>query len=44
MKCERCGADTQVERHEIDGFTGFLCQSCLEAWSALKNSTRNNGP
>jgi len=32
MKCQRCGEDTSVRRHEIDGFDGWLCEECLEKW------------
>jgi len=37
MKCERCGADTYVERHEVDGFTGYLCDSCRDAWDEISS-------
>lgn len=36
MKCERCGADTSVERHDVDGFTGYLCADCREVWDGLR--------
>lgn len=33
MKCDRCGADTSVERYDVDGFTGWLCDECVEVWN-----------
>ncbi len=38
MKCERCGVDTHVDRHEVGGFTGYLCSDCLDIWDQLTNS------
>lgn len=38
MHCERCGADPPVERHEVDGFTGYLCRDCAEAWDAIQST------
>lgn len=35
MKCERCGADTSVERHDVDGFSGYLCSDCADVWEQL---------
>ena len=35
MKCERCGANTQVQRYDVDGFTGYLCEECTAAWDDL---------
>lgn len=35
MRCQRCGDDTRVDRHEVDGFRGYLCQNCHEAWDRL---------
>jgi ssDNA-binding Zn-finger/Zn-ribbon topoisomerase 1 len=35
MRCERCGADTHVERHMIDGYSGHLCAECREEWNRL---------
>jgi hypothetical protein len=35
MRCDRCGEDTRLERHEIDGFTGNLCEKCLEKWEDI---------
>lgn len=32
MKCERCGKDTSVEKHNVDGFTGYLCEDCQQIW------------
>lgn len=32
MRCERCGTDGHVERHQVDEFTGLLCEDCREAW------------
>jgi len=37
MQCERCGSDTHVERHEIDGFVGYLCRECLAVWEELRS-------
>ena len=36
MKCERCGENTHVERYEVDGFTGYLCTTCVEAWERVR--------
>lgn len=36
MKCERCGADTQVKKHDVDGFTGYLCADCWDAWNKIQ--------
>lgn len=36
MKCERCGAHTNVERHEVDDYTGYLCEECREIWDQLQ--------
>lgn len=36
MKCERCGDDTHVQRYDIDGFTGHLCDECTAAWDAIQ--------
>lgn len=36
MKCERCGEDTHVERHDVNGFTGYLCEDCLDEWEYLQ--------
>ena len=35
MRCGRCLADTPVERHQTDGFTGYLCSACREEWERL---------
>jgi transposase-like protein len=35
MKCERCGDDTHVSRYDVDGFTGYLCEECLEKWETI---------
>jgi transposase-like protein len=35
MKCERCVADTHVEKHSVDGYSGYLCAECRETWDAL---------
>lgn len=35
MKCERCGTDTHVEQYDVDGFTGYLCDECREAWNEI---------
>lgn len=35
MKCERCGGTTDVQRHEVDGFTGHLCAECRAVWDRL---------
>lgn len=37
MKCERCGRDTSVDRYDVDGFAGFLCEDCVEAWDRIQN-------
>lgn len=36
MECERCGEDTDVHRHDVDGFTGYLCEECEEEWDAIQ--------
>lgn len=36
MKCERCGADTSVTRHDVDGFTGYLCPDCEDEWDRIQ--------
>lgn len=36
MYCERCGKDTLVEKHEVDGFTGYLCRDCLDEWEQIR--------
>ena len=36
MRCERCGADTHVEKYDVDGFTGYLCSECCEAWDRIQ--------
>lgn len=38
MKCERCGADTSVERHEVDDFAGYLCEECRAVWDRLQEA------
>lgn len=38
MKCDRCGKRKHVERHEIDGYTGHLCDECREKWAQLQNN------
>ncbi len=35
MECERCGEDTSVDRYDVDGFTGYLCDECKEVWEIL---------
>lgn len=30
MKYERCGEDTSVSKYEVDEFTGYLCEECVE--------------
>lgn len=35
MKCERCGDNTHVGQHEIDGFTGHLCKNCTQVWDEI---------
>ncbi len=37
MNCERCGDDTDVERYDVDGFTGYLCDRCGEQWVRLQH-------
>ncbi|ELZ84197.1 hypothetical protein C455_00802 [Haloferax larsenii JCM 13917] len=38
MRCERCGADTTVTGHTVDGFTGYLCRECHAVWDRLFDS------
>jgi len=35
MKCERCQQDKQTHKYEVDGFTGYLCEECAEAWDEI---------
>lgn len=35
MKCERCGSDTTVTKHDINGFTGYLCSDCWKVWNQI---------
>ncbi len=37
MKCERCREDTSLQRVDVDGFTGYLCADCRDAWSRLQS-------
>jgi len=37
MECERCGDTTNVERYDIDGFTGYLCDGCRDVWDEIRN-------
>lgn len=36
MRCERCGSATVVERHDVDGFTGYLCEECEQVWDEIR--------
>jgi len=36
MNCQRCGRDTLVQQHEVDGFSGYLCESCREVWDTIQ--------
>jgi transposase-like protein len=36
MECERCRKDKQVQRYDIDGFSGYLCTDCKEAWDRIQ--------
>ena len=36
MKCERCGIEKPVTQHDVDGFTGQLCDDCVEVWEAIE--------
>jgi transposase-like protein len=36
MRCERCGEDTEVQRYDVDGFTGYLCDDCRKAWDKIQ--------
>ncbi|MGM0398961.1 MAG: hypothetical protein ACQEQY_08205 [Halobacteriota archaeon] len=38
MKCERCGSTTSVEKHDVDGFTGYLCEDCAAVWDAIRTN------
>jgi hypothetical protein len=35
MRCERCEEETVVDRFDVDGFTGSLCEECQEQWDTL---------
>lgn len=39
MKCERCGASTQVDQYDVDGFTGYLCDECRDVWDELTDES-----
>lgn len=36
MKCERCGNATLVDKHDVDGFTGYLCEDCAKVWAEIR--------
>lgn len=36
MHCERCGEDADVERYDVDGFTGRLCDECVDTWELVQ--------
>lgn len=36
MNCERCGEDTRVQRYDVDGFAGYLCEECVEKWDTTQ--------
>lgn len=36
MECERCQDDTAVEHYDVDGFTGRLCEECIETWDRIQ--------
>jgi hypothetical protein len=36
MKCERCGAEKSVSRYDVDGFSGQLCDDCVDVWEAIE--------
>jgi len=38
MKCERCNEDTTVTKYEVDGFSGYLCDECVEMWDNISDS------
>ena len=35
MHCQRCMADTHVETHTVNGYTGYLCDRCRGVWEDL---------
>lgn len=37
MKCERCGEDTHIQCYNVDGFTGYLCDDCVEEWKRVQS-------
>lgn len=37
MKCERCGEAASVEHYEVDGYTGYLCADCVDAWDRIQS-------
>jgi hypothetical protein len=39
MECERCGETSNVERYDIDGFTGYLCDDCQDVWDEIRNDS-----
>jgi hypothetical protein len=43
MKCDRCGADASVGRHDVDGFTGLLCEDCVETWDRIQSEGSTGG-
>lgn len=43
MRCERCLSDTSVEKHVVDGFSGFLCERCRSEWDRLTSDRAPHG-
>lgn len=39
MKCDRCGVDTSVERYDVDEFTGYLCDDCVDVWDQIRSDS-----
>ena len=38
MDCERCLANTAVEKYVVDGYSGFLCEQCRTEWDRLTDA------
>lgn len=37
MRCDRCGANTSVSTYDVDGFTGRLCDDCIDVWDEIQS-------
>jgi len=37
MRCDRCGENKSVSTYDVDGFTGRLCDDCIEVWDEIQS-------